>query len=363
MKKIYLVCLLLVITQAARAAMPADTTRQQKKLSLTPFPAFFITPEEGVGFGGLVVPVYNFGRDSLTRNSTGQLLAYYTTKKQSSLQLTYNIFTNRERYMLTGEVKFFDAPIFYYGIGNENDLSDSSLISYKTLNVQNRWVKQVIKYVFVGGQFQVNHITDASSRNPASKLQDRPLQERDGSTLAGLGPALVVDNRDNPLNSRSGIYAELGVFINRRTWGSEFNFTRYQLDIRRFLALNDRQVLAIQGLGKFSTGRVPFQGMANLGGHRIMRAFYDGRFRDRQMAALQAEFRQHVYGRIGLVAFASVGQVGDRLDSFGFGRLKRAAGGGLRLMLNRREKLNIRIDYAIGSDKASGLYFNIGEAF
>src|SRR5688500_17451850 len=102
MKKYYLLSLLLVFTHAVQAGMPADSTRHKKKLSLTPFPAFFVSPENGVGFGALVVPVYNFGKDSLTRNSTGQVLAYYTTKKQSSLQLTYNIFTNREKYVFTG---------------------------------------------------------------------------------------------------------------------------------------------------------------------------------------------------------------------------------------------------------------------
>jgi Omp85 superfamily domain len=363
MKKYHLICLLLFFAHAAWASQPADTTRQKKKLSLTPFPAFFVSPENGVGFGALVVPVYNFGKDAMTRNSTGQVLAYYTTKKQSSLQLTYNIFTNRERYVITGEAKYFDAPIYYYGIGNKNELSDSSLVSYKFLNIQNRLLKQVIKFVFVGGQFQVNHLYDISFKNPESKLKERPADERDGTVVAGIGPALVVDNRDNPLNTRQGLYGELGLFLNTKVLGSEFGFTRYHLDLRRFMALSSKQVLAFQGVGKFSSGRVPFRDMANLGGDRIMRGFYDGRFRDRQMLALQAEFRQHLFSRIGVVAFGSLGQVSNRMDTFELSRLKRAIGGGLRLMLNRKEKLNIRIDYALGSDEASGLYFAIGEAF
>lgn len=363
MKKCYLILSLLLCMQAAWAAMPADTTVQKKKLSLTPFPAFFVAPENGVGFGALVVPVYNFGKDSLTRNSTGQVLAYYTTKKQSSLQLTYNIFTNMERYVLTGEVKYFDAPIYYYGIGKRNTLSDSSLIDYKLLTLQNRWLKQVIKYVFVGGQFQVSRTTAVSSKNLDSKIYDRPLDEQDGYLVAGMGPAILVDNRDNPLNTRRGMYAELGMMHYAPALGSNFKFTRYQADLRRFLALSDKQVLALHGLARFSAGRVPYRDMANMGGDRIMRGFYEGRFRDRQLAALQAEFRQHLIWRLGLVAFASLGQVADEVNHLNLNDLKTAAGGGLRLMLNRQERLNIRIDYARGSDKASGLYFAIGEAF
>jgi outer membrane protein assembly factor BamA len=209
----------------------------------------------------------------------------------------------------------------------------------------------------------VNHLGDVTFKNPESKLKERPLNERDGVLITGVGPALVVDNRNNPLNTSQGVYAEVGVFFNAKALGGEFNFTRYNLDLRRFIPLSANQVLAFQALGKFSAGQVPFREMANLGGDRMMRGFYDGRFRDRQMAALQAEFRQHLVSRFGVVAFASLGQVSGRFTDFEADNLKRAVGAGLRIMLNRQEKLNIRIDYALGSNKASGLYFAIGEAF
>lgn len=364
MKKYYtLLALLLLVLPKSFATAPPDSVLQKKKLSLTPFPAFFVAPENGVGFGGLVVPVYNFGQDSLTRNSNGQVLAYYTTKKQSSVQLTYNIYTNQEKYVIIGEAKYFNAPIFYYGVGNENSLADSSLISYKFLTFQNRVLKQVRKYVFIGGQYQVNRLKDLSFKNSKSKLTERPVDELDGSIISGIGPAFLFDNRDNPLNARQGLYAELGTFFNNKGIGSEFNFNRYNLDIRQFLPLSSKQVLALQGVGRFSTGRVPFRDMALLGSDKIMRGFYEGRFRDRQMVALQAEYRHQLFSRVGFVVFSSLGEVGDNLNNITVSGLKYGGGGGIRLMLNRKEKLNIRIDYAMGSNESSGLYFAIGEAF
>lgn len=343
--------------------LPADSTHHKKKLSLTPFPAFFVAPENGVGYGALVVPVYNFGYDSLTRDSSGQLLGYLTTKKQSSLQLSYNIYTNQERYVITGEAKYFDYPIYYYGIGNENEKSDSSLITYKLINFQNRLLKQVKKSVFVGGQFQVNRLKDLSFKNPDSKIKERAADELDGSVISGIGPALLFDNRDNPLNTRQGIYAEFGTFFYRKSLGSEFNFDRYVLDVRKFIPLSDFQVLAFHGLGRFSGGRVPFREMAQLGNDKIMRGFYEGRFRDRQLVAIQSEYRHQVFSRVGFVLFGGVGKVGNQLNNLNLSGLKYGGGGGLRLMLNRKEKLNIRIDYAVGTNQSSGLYFAIGEAF
>ncbi len=364
MIKIYVLCLfLLPVVTATYAAVEPDSTKTPKKLSLTPFPALFSTPETGIGYGALVVPVYNFGSDSLTRSSNGQLLAYYTQKKQASVQLTYNIYTNHERFNITGAANYYDWPILYYGTGNSNSLSDSSLVTYKLLLLQNRVLRKIKNFVFAGGQYQLTRINDVSYKNAQSKIRERDAHELDGSITSGLGPALLYDSRDNPLNTTQGWYAEIGSFFNHKAIGSEFNFTRYTVDVRRFIPLSVKQVVAFQGLGKFSTGQVPFREMALLGGGRTMRGFYEGRFRDRQLLAAQGEYRHQVFSRVGFVVFGSLGQVGNRGGDLNITTIKRAAGAGIRLMLNRKQRLNIRIDYAVGSDKAKGLYFDIGEAF
>ncbi|RDC64543.1 BamA/TamA family outer membrane protein [Adhaeribacter pallidiroseus] len=364
MKKIYLFFLfLLYFLPDSQAAWQPDSTIVKKKLSLTPFPALFSTPETGIGYGALVVPVYNFGSDSLTRSSNGQLLAYYTQKKQSSVQLTYNIYTNHERFNITGAANYYDWPILYYGTGNANSLSDSSLVTYKLVLLQNRVLRKIKNFVFAGGQYQLTRITDVSYKNALSKIKERDASELDGTITSGLGPALLLDSRDNPLNTTKGWYAEIGTFFNQKALGSEFNFTRYTIDVRRFIPLSVKQVIAFQGLGKFSTGQVPFREMALLGGGRTMRGFYEGRFRDRQLLAVQGEYRHQLFSRVGFVVFGSLGQVGNNGQDLDITTPKRAAGGGIRLMLNRKQRLNIRIDYAIGSDKAKGLYFDIGEAF
>lgn len=364
MKYLYLIFTCLIFNWVScRAAVPADSVQARKKLSLTPFPALFSTPETGIGYGALVIPVYNFGKDTLTRNSNGQLLAYYTQKKQFAVELSYNIFTNAERFNITGNASYYDFAILYYGTGNQNTLADSSLISYKLLFFQNRILKKIKNYIFLGGQFQINRLNDLRFNNPNSKLRERSEAELNGGIISGLGPAFLYDSRNNPLNTTQGWYAEAGTYLNRKALGSEFNFTRYTLDVRKFLPLSSKVVLAFQGVGTFSSGQVPFREMAMLGGGKIMRGFYFGRFRDRQLIAVQSEYRHQVLPRLGLVAFGSIGKVGNQVSDLGLTNLKTSAGAGLRLMLNRKERLNIRIDYAVGSDQASGFYFAIGEAF
>lgn len=351
------------------ANLPADSTQRQKKLSITPFPALFSSPETGIGYGALVVPVYNFGHDSLTRNSNGQVLAYYTQKKQSSLQLSYNIFTNREKYLINGNVNYYDFPIQYFGTGNtNNDVNDFTIVDYKLLYFQNRLLRQVREYIFAGGLYHINKTYDISS-TLGSKIYDRPANELDGTITSGVGPALLYDSRDNPLNSRTGFYASFNALLSRKSLGSEFGFTRYVLDVRQFIPLNARQVIAFQGLGRFHSGQVPFRELSLLGGGGSgpeaggLRGFFKGRYRDREMIAVQTEFRQQVLPRVGFVVFGGAGEVAHKMNSFNADNLRYAGGGGIRLMLNKKERLNIRIDYAVGNNRTKGLYFDIGEDF
>ncbi|RZK21908.1 MAG: hypothetical protein EOO63_18625 [Hymenobacter sp.] len=92
-----------------------------------------------------------------------------------------------------------------------------------------------------------------------------------------------------------------------------------------------------------------------------MRGIYEQRYRNRQMVTAQAELRQHLFWRIDGAAFLGVGQVGYNLNDYTFGGLHTAGGLGARFNLIRRDRVNLRFDYAFGKDP--GFYFAIGEAF
>ena len=105
---------------------------------------------------------------------------------------------------------------------------------------------------------------------------------------------------------------------------------------------------------------------ANLGGTlynnaNIMRGIYEQRFRDRQMMAAQAELRQHLFWRIDGAAFLGFGQVGQSVGDYTFKGIHTTGGLGARFNFIRRDRVNLRFDYAFGTDP--GFYFAIGEAF
>ena len=201
---------------------------------------------------------------------------------------------------------------------------------------------------------------------PSPLETGRPLRERTGTTTSpGVGPLLLYDNRDNILSTFRGSYLEGSALFNGGALGSNNTFSRFQVDARHFrpLLASEKTILALQVVAQFHAGYVPFRELANLGGSNQLRGYYEGRYRDRQLLAAQAEIRQHLFGRFNGAVFGGIGQVGNSLSSFDEGGLKAAGGAGIRFQFNRRDRLNARLDYGVGRGGSSVVYFSIGEAF
>jgi hypothetical protein len=94
-----------------------------------------------------------------------------------------------------------------------------------------------------------------------------------------------------------------------------------------------------------------------------MRGYFMGRYRDRHYLTAQAEYRRMVWWRLGFAAFAGAGEVfGSEGSDFRLSNLQWSVGGGLRLLFNRAERVNLRVDFGVGKS-TTGLYFQLEEAF
>jgi hypothetical protein len=134
------------------------------------------------------------------------------------------------------------------------------------------------------------------------------------------------------------------------------------VDLRQYVSLKPQQILALQMYVQWVGGNPPFYEFPALGGQRIMRGYYQGRYRDEVLAAAQAEYRGHIGGRFGFVAFAAVGDVGSKLTDVQIRELKTSLGGGLRVLFNKAENVNLRVDAGFGRG-TTGIYFGLEEAF
>jgi len=99
-----------------------------------------------------------------------------------------------------------------------------------------------------------------------------------------------------------------------------------------------------------------------LGGDKLMRGYYRGRFRDKVLYAAQAEYRWQFYRRFGLTVFGGLGDVSEKIESIDFSEVKPSYGFGIRYMILPKRKVNLRLDFGFGKE-TQGIYINITEAF
>jgi outer membrane protein assembly factor BamA len=177
-----------------------------------------------------------------------------------------------------------------------------------------------------------------------------------------LGLVTNWDSRDNTFAAYSGSFYQVTLLFNQRVFGSDYNYSDVQLDFRNFFEVAPGHIVALQAGGEFMGGDVPFQNLARFGGQNVMRGYFAGRYRDKHMAGIQAEYRFPVWWRFGLAGFAGAAQVADRISHLGLRRFWFAGGAGIRFAWNPEERVNLRLDYGIGNN-SDGIYITVTEAF
>lgn len=154
------------------------------------------------------------------------------------------------------------------------------------------------------------------------------------------------------LNVRNGLFAEAAFLSYRKELGSISNFSTVFTDLRYFIPIRTRNVLAIQSVGQFTLGDAPFNQYALMGGEMMMRGYYFGRFRDRNFISLQTEYRMlplFFAKKFGLAVFASTGIIYDKAINITTTNLKYAGGAGIHYLLFPKKDVWTRFDFAVNN--------------
>jgi outer membrane protein assembly factor BamA len=187
----------------------------------------------------------------------------------------------------------------------------------------------------------------------------------------GLNLNLLVDTRDVIANPYSGYYAVFAIRYNPEFLGSTQESTMLFYDFRYYLGLSKvkkRQLLAFWTWGTFvAGGEVPYLALPSIGWdtyNRSGRGYIQGRYRGFDMIYTEAEYRFPISrnGLWGGVAFLSC-TFASSTDQEIFKKAAPAMGIGVRLKMDKRTRVNLTADIAVGLDKSSGVYFGMQEAF
>ncbi len=346
-----------------KKAAAKDSSIYESALIMAPIISF--APETSLGFGVGAKYLFKFkGSGDETRTSNMPMTAQYTLKNQFILFSGFEIFTPQEKWVIEGNFLFQNFPRSFFGFGPNALKSNEEMYDSFQLLFEPLFLKKILKkYLYVGGGVRYNRVFDVELENDGMLNTLRP-QGFSGSTSVGTELALLYDSRDNILNARKGTYFKLTHGFYGEVLGGTHEFQLTRFDARYFFQPFKKRedVLGFHIIGQATHNDAPLAELAFLGGSSILRGYTKGRFIDRNLLAAQMEYRAQITGRLGFVTFVGAGTVANRIDNFKIATVKPNFGVGLRFLIDKEERLNIRTDWGFGRNTNS-LYLNIAESF
>lgn len=347
---------LFIIATAGYAQDTDTSTKQPPKIKVLPVPAFGHTPETSTYIGAVCLFTLDFYRDTATRTSNAKLEFNYTWRRQVILEAGWNYFFREEQWYTQGTLQYSKFPDYYYGIGEGTNDAAQVLYQSNRMVADVNFLKNISKKFFIGPRLRyINYyaLSYDTAMNYHAELVD--------ANIAGGGFTALKDTRNNLLNPGSGTYLEL-----TNTYNGSAGIPVYSkllADARGYKTIRPNVIIAGRFLNEFTFGDPPFYDYSLLGGDKKVRGIYYGRFRDKNLSTLQAEVRFKIVWRFGAAIFGGVSKVYPGFNQLSFNNIKPNYGAGIRFVIDRKQNINLRFDYALAGDGQDGFYVSFGESF
>ncbi|HZT77465.1 MAG TPA: BamA/TamA family outer membrane protein [Vicinamibacterales bacterium] len=291
----------------------------------------------------------------------------------------FAVFTPHDDWFVQGDNRVSWTSLNTYALGAAPQPTGSVNVKFDQIRLYETVYKRIDRGLYVGGGINF----DAHTRVRPSESADAPFDDsayvaysaehgfsaaRQVSTGTSVG--LLYDTRDNAINARRGILASTTFRTFFSALGGDSTWQELTFDTRTYRALgtSGRQTLAFWMMGDFVTGGVaPYWDLPTIAGDgRSGRGYGEGRYRGEHLMYGEVEYRSSLTdnGLLGFVTFLNTTTISSAdLNQRLFTQFAPAAGGGLRVLLNKRSRTNLCADYGFGKAGSRGFYLSIQEAF
>ena len=254
----------------------------------------------------------------------------------------------------------------YFGIGTAGgDAGTSIPLSQTSKGLLIEPKVRVWKQWYVGPRYHI--ISSVVSLNSSTLNVGNvpiPLPSEDlNLETAALGGRVIRDTSDSTFYPRRGSILDVLGDLYGPLVGGQRTYQNLTIGYNYYRSVGAKNVFAARGSVCIVTSGAPFYDLCLLGMSKDLRGYQVGQFRDNRMLVGQAEYRRELFWRVGAVAFAGAGAVAQTWGGFGSAEPEPGGGFGLRFVLAKRNHINLRADYAWGSNGSRATYVSVGEAF
>ena len=328
---------------------------QRKNLVVVPIP--MSSPTFGSGLilgGGYFYPQTEEQKAAQPASLTG-VAGMYMDNDSKALAIAQQNYWSNNRWRFTGAVGAADLRLSLLtadDAGNGTDLDWRLKGSFAFARLSG----QVRKGWYAGFLTRFVEV-DQSIETNLSFIRGKILTLPDIRSV-GVGAYLEYDTRDMPTNAYSGQYLKVDALFNDESIGSDNTYQNYSLVYNRYQQASDSLVFAWQVQGCLRRGDVPLWDACTI----KLRGFSATDFIGTGSMSGQVEGRWRLNERWGLVGFAGAGYARDVVSEIDNREWVPSYGVGLRFMVLKSKRINMRLDYARSSN-SDAIHFLVGEAF
>jgi hypothetical protein len=250
----------------------------------------------------------------------------------------------------------------FFGVGPDSRLADESVYRLNEMVVGGLIGRRIGDDLLVGSHaaYRADRHGNGHGSHPSVQSMDGGEAlpgVNDGADYVMVGSFFEYDTRDietdaefarrfapterrlrnMSLDARTGAYLSTQLTHHIDVRNNRHSFTRLTVDAQEYLPIRNgaqhglvlRQFLSMTHAPGNRT--VPFYRLQTLGGSRSLRGYTSGRFRDRNVAMVNAELRCQVWHWLDMAFFGDAGHVFREVDDLGVKGLRYDYGVGLRV--------------------------------
>lgn len=352
------------------------------KFNLSVLPGVSYNPATSVIAGVSTSMSWYFGNPSNTTNSSISTGVSYSVLNQLKVSIQSNIFTNRNKWLIGGDWRFWIYVQDTYGLGTNSPQTGAQNMDFSFIRFNQNLLLKVYKHLYAGIGYDLEYYTNISTINNDNDSTIYPNYNNTYNQFHGFDTTSYVssgfmltanyDSRDNTINPFKGLVLSAQYRNYNKFLGSSKNSQQINYQIRNYQSLtkNDTYILAFWFLGStILNGEIPYMTLNATGWDKYNaagRGYTQGRFRGRDYMYFEIENRITITKNrfFGIAVFANAETLSDPDSGVKlFEYVKPAAGIGLRFLFDKYSRTNLCIDYGHGVDGSSGVWLNLGEFF
>lgn len=336
--------------------------------SVIPIPIVASSPETGVRFGISLDYFFNAkDKSAKDKNEARASFVYgiitYSTRGQLDLSGVWQVFTKGEKYVLRGRAGYSSFFERVWGIGmNTVAEKDYWELRYQRTFAENRIYRQWKNNWYGGISVNFNRTFEVRYSKPLSP-EFNYTDGVNGSTVLGVGPAVLHDSRDYPFSARKGTYFETLYQSYLPIGSNPYVYQEWITDYRKFYPIGKENSFGFQFFSHNTFGDVPLRELPRVGNASLFRGFFGGRYRNKSLMAAQSEYRYQLWKWIHASVFTAVGFSASSIGNYHLPDFLWTGGVGLRFLVNKKNRMFVRMDYARNSTMGGAFYLRLNDAF